>query len=419
MIMNIITPYSEASEIAAVLRMTERSNLERLYAAAYEKKIENRGANVYFRGLIEISNKCRKNCLYCGIRRGNEKVMRYELTDKQVLDEAQFALDAGYGSVVLQGGEQNGRAFTERITGLIKEIVKLRKSVPVKNTMEQSGCRINGKSNNNCGSSNSNSNSNNNSNECPLGITLSLGEHSRDVYKEWYDAGAHRYLLRIEASDKELYNKIHPVDNEADKKTHSYESRIQALKDLISVGYLTGTGVMIGLPFQTYDDLAHDLLFFKEIGVDMVGMGPYIPHGDTPLGMMYQEDIPFGLMSPVNKPVADGGVEQGELGSLSYREKLELSLKMVAVLRCLMPHINIAATTALQVLAPDGREQALLAGANIIMPNVTDLSVKGNYNLYEGKPGLQDDAGATKDKLEKNLARLGIPVGWDLKGDWR
>ncbi|MEG0517694.1 MAG: radical SAM protein [Bacteroidales bacterium] len=398
MIKNTMAASWEVSEIVAMLRMTNRDGLERLYAQAYEKKIENRGANVYFRGLIEISNKCRKNCLYCGIRNGNEKVVRYDLTDKQVLDEAQFALDAGYGSVVLQGGEQSGRAFTERITGLVEELVKLRRSKMAKGVMKKNSDHGGDCDNDPCNSCDSGSRSGI-SGESSLGITLSLGEQSKEVYHQWYQAGAHRYLLRIEASNKELYNKIHPVDNDVDKKNHSYESRIQALKDLQLVGYLTGTGVMIGLPFQTYEDLAHDLLFFKELGVDMVGMGPYIPHGDTPLGRMYPTP--------------------GELGNLSYRGKLELSLKMVAVLRCLMPHINIAATTALQVLAPDGRERALLAGANIIMPNVTDLSVKGNYNLYDGKPGLCDDAGATKDKLEKNLAELGIPIGWDMKGDWR
>lgn len=398
MIKNTMAASWEVSEIVAMLRMTDKDDLKNLYAQAYEKKIENRGANVYFRGLIEISNRCRKNCLYCGIRNGNERVVRYDLTDKQVLDEAQFALDAGYGSVVLQGGEQANRAFTERITRLIKELVKLRRSketneVTKKNSVNEGDC-----DNDHCNSYQTGSRSGI-CEESSLGITLSLGEQSKEVYDQWYHAGARRYLLRIEASNKELYNKIHPVDTGVDKKNHSYESRIQALKDLQSAGYLTGTGVMIGLPFQTYEDLAHDLLFFKEFGVDMVGMGPYIPHGDTPLGRMVA--VP------------------GELGNLSYQEKLELSLKMVAVLRCLMPHINIAATTALQVLAPDGRERALLAGANIIMPNVTDLSVKGNYNLYDGKPGLSDDAGATKDKLEKNLARLGIPIGWNLKGDWR
>lgn len=361
-----------AEEIAAVLRLKHRLVLDDLFSKAYELKLKYRGPYVYFRGLIEISNMCRKNCLYCGIRGANEKVLRYELTNNQVLEEAQFALDAGYGSVVLQGGERNHRAFTERITWLIKEIKKLRK-----------GDTAAGK--------------NPSSRDISLGITLSLGEQTKEVFQEWYDAGAHRYLLRIESSTRELYEKIHPQEG-INKELHLYDKRLQAIMDLKSIGYRTGTGVMIGLPWQTYLDLARDLLFFKEIGVDMVGMGPYIPHGDTPLGEQYLKE---------------------ELGELSNDDKLLLSLKMIAVLRHLMPHINIAATTALQVLAPNGRERALMAGANIIMPNVTDLSVKGNYNLYDGKPGVHDDAGATKNQLEKNLENMGIPIGWDSLGDWR
>lgn len=370
--MEILNNKITANELADILRISNKEVLRELYAQAYDVKLRHRGPNVYFRGLIEISNICKKNCLYCGIRAGNEKVIRYELLDSQIINEAHFALNAGYGSVVLQGGERCDKAFTNRITKLIKEIRLLRRN-----------------------------NFNKEANSNALGITLSLGEQSKEVYKEWYDAGAHRYLLRIEASNRELYQKIHPCDNTISSGAN--DARIKSIKDLKSIGYLTGTGVMIGLPFQTYIDLANDILFFKEMDIDMVGMGPYIPHSDTPLGKMYMS----GIMVP------------GEVANLNNEERLELSIKMVAVLRCIMPTINIAATTALQVLAPDGRERALLAGANIIMPNVTDLSVKGNYNLYEGKPGVKDDAQTTKYELEKNLERLGIPIGWDMLGDVR
>lgn len=370
--------------VEQALRITDKAELGRFYSEAYDLKLKYRGPCVYFRGLIEISNICRKNCLYCGIRAGNEKVLRYELSDKQVLEEAQFALDAGYGSVVLQGGERSDKAFTDRIARLVKAIVKLRKSAP-----ETERDR-----------------------ELSLGITLSLGEQKPSVYKEWHDAGAGRYLLRVEASNRGLYEKIHPSAGR-DRLLHSYECRVKAIGELKNAGFLTGTGVMIGLPFQRYEDLARDILFFQEMGVDMVGMGPYIPHSDTPLGELYfrlQGDMP-GKGEALR--------EYGELFMLGDAEKLELSLKMVAVLRHVMPHINIAATTALQVLSPEGRERALLAGANIIMPNVTDLSVKGEYNLYEGKPGVADDAQSTKLNLESNLEKLGIPIGWDTKGDWR
>lgn len=334
---------------------------------------------VYLRGLIEISNRCRKNCLYCGIRCGNASVRRYELSDKQILDEAQFALDAGYGSIVLQGGEQTDSAYVERITRLIKEIKQLRPQGSIRGEGIPSALLP------------------------PLGITLSLGEQLKEVYKEWHGAGAHRYLLRIEASDRELYEKIHPSETPAEKKIHSYDTRLQALYDLKSIGYITGSGVMIGLPFQNWQNLEHDLAFFKELEVDMVGMGPYIPHNDTPLGQL--------LFSRAN--VAG----MGEFAYMSNEEKLALSIEMIARLRKSMPHINIAATTALQVLAPDGRERAVQAGANVIMPNITEKGVRGDYQLYQGKPGVNDDAVATKRQLEKNLAEIGVAIGWGEIGD--
>lgn len=328
---------------------------KRLRDEAYRLKLLHRGPHVYFRGLIEISNICRKNCLYCGIRSGNASAQRYEMTDAQVLQEAQFALDAGYGSIAIQGGERSDSAFIERITRLIYDIRR--------------------------------------GND--LGITLSLGEQPIEVYREWKRAGASRYLLRIEASNRELYEKIHPAG-----AMHSYDTRVKALLDLKSAGYLLGTGVMIGLPFQTYSHLEEDLRFFREMEVDMVGMGPYIPHKDTPLGRFVE-------------------LSGGDFMNLSSGELLELCIDMVARLRILMPHINIAATTALQVLDPDGREKALLAGANVIMPNMTETALRSSYSLYEGKQGVADDAASTRTKLLDNLARLGIPVGWNLRGDWK
>lgn len=340
---------------------------------------------VYLRGLIEISNICRKNCLYCGIRCGNCTVQRYELSDEQILQEAQFALDAGYGSVVLQGGERTDSAYVERIARLVHEIKQLRS----------------GRSDAACGAAGS---------DRPLGITLSLGEQSREVYKEWYNAGAHRYLLRIEASNRELYEKIHPSGSEQEKKMHSYDARMQALCDLKSVGYITGSGVMIGLPFQTHENLDEDLRFFKDFGVDMVGMGPYIPHKETPLGKLV-------LQEWEKKKRGEAHADLGEFAFLSDKEKLELSIGMVRRLRELMPHINIAATTALQVLDPDGREKAVLAGANVIMPNITEAGERKNYQLYEGKPGVQDDAVSTKKDLEAKLAKTGVSIGWWEVGD--
>ena len=406
----------------------------RRHEEALALKLKHRGPEVYFRGLIEISNKCRKNCLYCGIRGGNCNVQRYEMTDEQVLQEAQFALDAGYGSIAIQGGERSDSAFIERITRLLYQIRRL-----------QPG-----------GSSGANTNN--------LGITLSLGEQSREVYREWKNAGASRYLLRIEASNRELYEKIHPgfaLTSSAQETTHntqqpmpergaacseaqmhSYQRRVQALHDLKSEGYLLGSGIMIGLPFQTHAHLEEDLQFLKDLQVDMVGMGPYIPHKDTPLGQIvnwWKETPPHVAAAELREGALRGTAfleepslaalpehlrqlalqPRGDFWNLSNAELLDLCIDMVARLRILMPHINIAATTALQVLHPDGREMALLAGANVIMPNMTESSLRGNYSLYEGKQGVADDAASTRDKLLENLARLEIPVGWNRPGDWR
>ena len=416
---------------------------------AYELKLKHRGPEVYFRGLIEISNICRKNCLYCGIRRGNCNVERYEMSDAQVLQEAQFALDAGYGSIAIQGGERTDSAFIERITRLIYAIRRLQ---PGGNPLDAVPHRRGGDAPVVPGGENN------------LGITLSLGEQEREVYREWKNAGATRYLLRIEASNRELYEKLHPgygaaeegmdsfqentvtpdncrelqncagVQNCGDSQTcsksqicrearmHSYDARVQALHDLKSEGYLLGSGIMIGLPFQTRKNLDEDLQFLKDLQVDMVGMGPYIPHKDTPLGQIvssWRSGDPSltDTLPPHFKELAV--LPRGDFWNLTKGELLELSIDMVARLRILMPHINIAATTALQVLHPYGREMALLAGANVIMPNMTETSLRGNYSLYEGKHGVEDDAASTRDKLLDNLSRMGIPVGWNLRGDWR
>ena len=399
------------------MEITER---QRLRKEAYELKLRHRGPEVFFRGLIEISNRCRKNCLYCGIRGGNHLAQRYEMQDEEVLREAQFALDAGYGSIALQGGERTDSTFVERITRLVHKMRHL----------QPGGEGVPGLDPNS------------------LGITLSLGEQSREVYRAWKDAGASRYLLRIEASNKELYGKLHPgfrYTSELalpceDKHTvgesvgsgmrgagkfcreaemHSYERRVQALLDLKSEGYLLGSGVMIGLPFQTYANLEEDLQFLKDLEVDMVGMGPFIPHKDTPLGQIvsyWKDGSACGL--PDNLKVL-ASLSRGDFWNMGNEDLLELCIDMVARLRIMMPHINIAATTALQVLDPCGREKALMAGANVIMPNMTETSLRGNYSLYEGKQGVADDAESTRDKLLDNLSRLGIPVGWNLKGDWR
>ncbi len=329
------------------LEEKDPERLQALYSEAYRTKVASVGDRVYLRGLVEISNICRKNCLYCGIRRDNGAVGRYEISSGDVLAAAGFAYGAGYGSMVIQGGERADRAFTDRITSLLREIKK----------------------------------------RYPLGITLSLGEQPLDVYREWFEAGAHRYLLRIESSTEELYGKIHPSD-----RLHAFERRIQALHDLRTAGYQVGTGVMIGLPYQTAAHLADDLLFFKSFDIDMCGMGPYIEHSMTPLYAV-RHLIPDKM------------------------ERLELSIKMVALLRLMMPDINIAATTAMQAIDPYGRERAIMAGANVLMPNLTLQEVREEYQIYQNKPGAGEDAAISSSRTEKRLEEMKIPIGYGQWGD--
>lgn len=321
----------------------------KLFARSAEVKTQYVGDVVYFRGLIEFSNICGKNCLYCGIRRGNRNAQRYNLSDEEIIEAAKFAYVSNYASVVLQGGELEGEVFTNRIERLVKGIKEV--------------------------------------SDGKLGITLSVGEQSLDVYKRWFDAGAHRYLLRIESSDKELYYKIHPND-----KTHNFERRLQALYDLRTAGYQLGTGVMIGLPFQTSDHLAGDLLFMKELDIDMCGMGPYIEHADTPLWEFRDKLLPL-------------------------EERFNLALKMIAILRIMMKNINIASATALQAIDPIGREKALKIGANIIMPNITPGAYRNDYKLYENKPCVDEEASDCKNCLEARIHLSGNKIGYNEWGD--
>lgn len=329
--------------------MAKDEERKMLFAKAVEVKQKYVGNKVYFRGLIEFSNICSKDCYYCGIRKGNKEVARYNLSDEDILEASLFAYKNNYGSVVLQGGEISSPAFTLRIENLLKKIKDL---------------------------------SNN-----ELGITLSLGEQSRETYQRWMDAGAHRYLLRIESSNRDLYNKIHPHNEH-----HEFDTRYECLRMLQEVGYQTGTGVMIGLPFQSIGNLADDLLFMKEFDVDMVGMGPYIEHHETPL-YQYKDEL------------------------LPIQERFDLSLNMIASLRILMKDINIAAATALQAIDPLGREKAVKIGANIIMPNVTPGLFRNDYALYENKPCTDEEPDLCKNCLDARIQLADGEIGYGEWGD--
>ncbi len=336
------------AELVRMLSLTDPGEIEDLYRQAYEVKKQHVGTKVYFRGLIELSNICSKNCHYCGIRSGNRNVQRYQISKEEVLSEARWCWEQRYGSLVIQAGEREDKAWTDFITELLIAIKDLSQG--------------------------------------ELGITLSLGEQTEDVYRQWFEAGAHRYLLRIEESNPILYKSLHPAD-------HYFEKRLECLRTLRKVGYQTGTGVMIGLPGQTAENLADDILFFYDEDIDMIGMGPFIPHHETPLAHL--------------------------VSSYDPEKALEAGLKMIAATRIALKDVNIASTTALQALMSSGRELGLLAGANIIMPNITDTRFREGYQLYEGKPGLDENALTSREALERSILSIGESIGYAEWGDSR
>ncbi len=296
---------------------------EKLFQSADKVRHEFKGDKVYLRGLIEFTNICRCNCFYCGLRRDNSKVERYRLSEKQILECTKIAYKSGIRTIVLQGGEDSFFS-ADKLVSIIKKI----KSYDV-------------------------------------ALTLSIGERTHEEYKIFKAAGADRYLLRIETTDKNLYKELHP--------DMSLENRINCLYNLKSLGYEVGTGCIAGLPNQTIESLADDILFFKELDADMAGIGPFIPHPNTPLGNF-------------------------------KRDNFELALKVMALTRLIMPDINIPATSAMESLRPNGRIIALQSGANVIMPNMTEVSYRKKYEIYPGKICINDSplkcAGCIKNKIE-------------------
>lgn len=340
----------DRADLIELLALPPGDPSDRLFAAARKRRDELLGTKVYLRGLVELSNVCVKNCYYCGIRRDNSRVRRYTMSDDEVVSGAILSWKMGLGSLVLQSGERSDPAFVDRIERLLRRIGK--------ETNDE------------------------------LGITLSLGEQSEETCRRWRAAGAKRYLLRIEEADPVLYAQLHPAD-------HSWVKRCECLRLLRKCGFQTGTGVMCGLPGQTLAHLADDLLFMKEFDTDMIGMGPYLPHPDTPLAAKFPDF-------------------EKKRDSL-----LLLGLKMIACARLLMPDVNIASTTALQTLRPDGRLRGLLAGANVIMPNVGSENRKKEYNLYTGKPGADISPEAILSQLSREAASIGCTIALREHGDPR
>ena len=299
-------------ELAEMLASADEGLWREIFAAAREVKVKCGKTEVLPRGLIETSNVCAKDCLYCGIRKGNSRVPRYLIPEEEVVACIDEARHRGYPAVAFQAGEIESEANTAYYERILKR------------------CR-------------------------GLEVTLSLGEQTEEVYHRWRGAGAMRYLIRIETSNRELYAKIHPAEC-------SFERRLGCIRTLKRLGYVTGSGVMIGVPGQRVEDLARDIVFYGDEGLDMVGMGPYVPNGDTPMGTQVE---------------VEGGGGQW---------KLDLSLRMIALTRLYLHDINIVAATALEALDPEGgRNRGIEAGANVVMPVLTPAKYRRCYDLYPGK----------------------------------
>ncbi|NGX44443.1 MAG: [FeFe] hydrogenase maturase subunit HydE [Candidatus Anoxychlamydiales bacterium] len=334
---------SNREDILYYLKTKSKKKIQNLYSLANTLIEKFKDNKVHFRGLIEISNVCEKNCLYCGLRR-DLKIDRYTMTKEEILNAAKFCSDKGYGSLCIQSGEITTQKRLEFLVDVISSIKK----------------------------------------EYNLQMTLSFGEMPKKSLQKLFDAGGRRYLLRIETSNEKLYEKLHPKDGK-----HEFKTRVNTLKDLKSIGYQVGTGIMIGLPYQTYDDLANDLLFFKKLDIDMLGMGPYVPHPKSPIYIV--------------KP--------------RLKDAYAISIKMVALARLFLKDVNIAATTALQVFDKKGREKALSAGANILMPIVTPINLRKNYLIYPDKPCIEDTKEECFNCLNARLRSINKEMGKNEFGD--
>lgn len=321
--------HSLTKEELILLLNNETINKE-LFKAADEVREKYLGDLVHLRGLIEFTNICKRNCMYCGLRRDNRTIKRYRLSEEEILNFAKKAVSYGYKTLVLQGGEDDYYTVS-RLANIVKELKNL-----------------------------------------GVALTLSIGERSSEEYKILKEAGADRFLLRIETTDKNLYEELDPG--------MSHDERKRCLSDLRELGYEVGSGSLVGLPGQTIESLADDILFFKEIDADMIGIGPFIPNENTPL-----KD-------------AKGG-------------DFTLALKVMALTRLLLPDINIPATTAMETLDKNGRVIALQSGANVVMPNVTEGEYRKLYALYPGKICTGDTPAHCRGCISGKIINIGRKIG--------
>ena len=319
-------------------RNTETDLYARRLARGVRQKIY--GDQVYIRGLIEFTSYCRNDCYYCGLRRSNHAAQRYRLTEEDILSCCQQGYELGFRTFVLQGGE-DGYFTGERLAGLVRHI---KKQYP----------------------------------DCAL--TLSVGERTEEEYRAFWKAGADRYLLRHETADETHYRILHP-------EPLSLQHRKDCLRTLKKLGFQTGAGFMVGSPGQTAETLAEDFLFLKELDPEMVGIGPFISHKDTPF-----------------RSREDGTLED--------------TLFYLALVRLMLPRALLPATTALGTIAPDGRELGILSGANVVMPNLSPLSVRKKYMLYDGKISTGDEAAECVEQFRKRMETIGCCIVTD-RGDYK
>lgn len=323
---------------ADIVHLLNEAPASEVYARADAVRQAALGSDVHLRGLIEFSNICRNDCLYCGIRRGNKVVTRYRMDDDELVETARRAVDIGFKTIVLQSGEDL-HYDKDRMCRIVERIKAM-----------------------------------------DVALTLSIGERDYGDYQAFRNAGADRYLMRIETTDVDLYERLNPG--------MSWQHRHDCLLMIRDLGYELGSGIMVGLPGQTVESIADDLLYLKDIGVDMAGIGPFIPHPQTPLA---------------HEP---GGT-------------LEMALRTMAVMRLLMPDINIPATTAMESLHPQGRLMALQAGANVVMPNVTEGEYRRLYELYPGKICVNDTPIHCRTCIGLKIQSIGRTIGQGRGGHVR
>lgn len=327
----IQTNILEKDEIVSLLKDNTANETPNstLFKAADSVRESFVGNEVHLRGLIEFSNICKRSCKYCGLQYSNKEIERYRIDADDIIQYAKNAADMGYKTVVLQSGEDDFYSV-DKMCKIISEIKNF-----------------------------------------GLALTLSIGEKTKKEYKAYKEAGADRYLLRIETTDKALYSKMHPKMD--------FENRKRCLYDLKELGFETGTGCLVGLPGQTLESLADDILFFKELNADMIGVGPFIPHPNTPL-----KDAPQGDFT--------------------------LALKVMAITRLLLPDINIPATTAMETVNPNGRIIALQSGANVVMPNVTVSEYRKKYEIYPNKICVNEDGDKCRNCIEGKIISIGRKI---------